>query len=590
MADAPFISGSDILSYHGDPALGYSGGGVSYNYNPAITQPLAGVESTISKLEQEQAAQREMDYKARLADRERLAQYLAETGGSVFNQRGANGQNLSLSPLPQDYEKMNAKAGEIADYMRRNPKAGSFDKNLLNLVNEHKRLVANAGERAHFYANAMQEAAASQDPDERDAIIKHAQDQISAHGVSDFQPITPYMKQPITDDSFLDKAAIANGQNLLKKEIAGKDENGNATINTHYYVDPNILDNTADIMSNKQKLAAATRYAQAYLPTYLNNPQIAAQQIQEVDKINKIRAATGETKELPQIFNITQDAQGNPKVGLNPGLNVAQIAYGLAAPKYASPRIDVKAGKRKDEITAERVESAYKSALTKKTLEGLEGDTPAQQEIKDRAKQLVVDIANTYQEARQSLKPIQNIPVTLSNSLKDKGVNVNDYEIGELAGNIQHVLIGAKKTKSGNVQTPQSVYYAKSKNGDIDEDKLIITYPAATQIVHGVTTTVGEPTQSIISAKDALGQRLLSENGFKVSDKDKNVRDVAEGIFDQTYGKGKSAPAQKQATTDNNFGKAIGNSTLKDGTPITKYEDGKWRTADGREVIFKSKK
>lgn len=53
MPDAPFITGSDIVSNAGNAALGYSSG-VAYNANPAVENPYATTQSAVARLAQEE--------------------------------------------------------------------------------------------------------------------------------------------------------------------------------------------------------------------------------------------------------------------------------------------------------------------------------------------------------------------------------------------------------------------------------------------------------------------------------------------------------------------------------------------------------
>lgn len=613
MADAPFISGSDILSYHGDPNLGYSGGGVAYQYNPNITNPLAGVESTIGKLEQEQAAQREMDYRARLEDRQKLASYLAETGGSVFNQRGPQGQNISLQPLPQDYDAMNNKASEIRDYMAKHPNAGSFDKDLMKLVADHRRLSLNAGERAHFYTSAMQEAAQSTDPEERDAILKHAQDEIGKSKVEDFQPITPFMKAPVVDDSFLNKAEIADKANLLKKEMSDKDAQGNALVNTHYYVNPGVLDNTTEIMASPSKKAAATRYVNTYLPSYLNNPQMAISHINEVNAINAKRKALGE-EPFPQVIGVTQGPDGQPRVVVNPNLNVAQIAYGLAGAKYARINTDAKLGKTALEIkkqqadiahTEEETATGYMNAKTaaEKASEAKKDkndDEWAAQTaaakvfgaVADLDKQLnlgkgVVKVGdNTGRFTSVKLKPSKEgaaptetpTQMSFNELVKEKtGNDLSNYDAIRvpISGDIAN--FGAKQSTDskgkliGSVSTPSDAYYLKDASGD---KKLVLIYRGNKNMVEDVR---------VVSPKEAASNYADAMNKFKPEKSHIPLR--TQKVWDEMQGTQTPAP---KSTSPNAIQSAISNkqyekTAVKDGQNYFKV-NGHWYDSDGNQI------
>ena len=526
MADAPFITGSDILSYRGDADLGYSGqGGVAYNANPADTDPLKGTQATLDRLLQEDAAKRQMEYAERVKQREMLAQYLmqpqgpAGVGGSAFNVKGPNGENMGLNRLPQDYGPLNDKAAELTKYVFGSPDKG-LDANAMQLFQEHQRLAANASQRAYFKAVQMQEAANEQDPDERAAILKNMHDQLDNSSVTDFKELDPYYRKPAFDASqIFDLSGVGKPENRGKMEKYGTDKTGEYK-EIHSYLNPaTISGQFQDIASNTTRSYQAKRLANNYLTSPASyNPENVERENDLIDAANRQMAARGESTahEIPKILSVQANPDGTKTVvNIRPNATPAEIAYSVLAPKLLMENVSKEATKGKDELNEirARVSKAYRDvAESKDKLDKAQNEDKLKNNL---AELKVTEVKNVLDEAKKAMPDDQskwpsagplyanNLNPVVDIPLSSTTINMGGRKGQLIAGKEDNAIPTVPKSikfdrKDG--PTGKFIFTYKSSGKSTDPDE-VVKYTPMEAVMNNIRMTEGLADPKLIQAR-----------------------------------------------------------------------------------------
>lgn len=421
------VTGSDILNYRGDAGLGLGGGsGVQYVGNPANTNPLAGIDSTVDLLERHALDAQNKLWQQKIADRDATAKWLVglqNSGQSAFNMKDAQGNNMSITPLQADKQEMDAKANEINEYMMQHPNAGQWDVNLRKLVQEHNDLVNHAGFRATQMMKARLEASANPDPAEQQAILDNADKEIAQRKLSEFYTPMPYMnKAPIEsgfDESVFDLKK--HPENAQEKLVQTKDAQGNQILQTHGFFNPSVVDQRTDIMADPKRAAKAERYAALYSHILENSPQAVIAQNRDIDRAQaQLRARGDNTTVIPKIYDVVQAPNGQLQVvNLKPDATAADKVWYLKAPKYLSSSISEKAGKTALDVQGEKADIAKKQADVAHMYASIK-------DMKQKAEQAKIDnnedewAANTAAaEVAQTLLPLKTADWNKASWVKD---------------------------------------------------------------------------------------------------------------------------------------------------------------------------
>lgn len=198
--DTPVTSGNELIGNPGNAALGYSSG-VAYGTNPATTNYTEGVDNTLARIQQQDAAMRMQKHLEQRQDMDDLYKMLAETKGSLFNMKDANGNNVSFTPLPEDKKILDQKADEKMRLVLNNPGHYKTMPELHRMDREISELKDYANGRAYFSTKEGLAASAEQNSTERANRLKNRDEQLSSP-LTDYKPLNPYMEGPKFVDRF----------------------------------------------------------------------------------------------------------------------------------------------------------------------------------------------------------------------------------------------------------------------------------------------------------------------------------------------------------------------------------------------------
>ncbi len=275
----PQVSGSDILNYHGDAGLasGAGNGGIL----PQQGDPFAGISSALDQVNAHNAQMAVYRYHQRIKDQENLANTLSQTGGSVFNMKGANGQNMSFTPLPDDQSVLDEKAAELRKIILAKPDSYEFNRGYLDKKAEYDSLIKHAGVRSYAHSNFNTQGAQTNDPDERNEIQQQRDAEITGHKLTDYHLPEPHLPKlqsvdVINPKDWQDKKKLqVYGTEI--KNIDGTDyEVKKLGIPAKVIMAPLTDVTTAGIANSKNALATWLQRPESRDPAYVNamNAQI----------------------------------------------------------------------------------------------------------------------------------------------------------------------------------------------------------------------------------------------------------------------------------------------------------------------------
>src|SRR6185436_1706973 len=194
MADiaAPFLTPEQLIGMPGDPALG----GGARNYDPSNKAPFQPLQETFTRLDTEnnaaiQAKQRQqaqfqhdtmsklmdfdhadkvMQYKQRIDDRNELFKILHQNKMSAFNQKDENGNDVSMTPLEQDDDYLNKSVNDFRKKWMNNPTQAFNSPEFQSDMDKQDRLKTIASMRKIQTAKLQQELSQTADPNEQQRI------------------------------------------------------------------------------------------------------------------------------------------------------------------------------------------------------------------------------------------------------------------------------------------------------------------------------------------------------------------------------------------------------------------------------------
>lgn len=433
----PYTTGNDILSYKGDAGLA---AGANNGISPRQGDPFAGLGTTIDQVNEHHAQMAILQYKQKIKDQEDLASLLASTGGSVFNMKGANGQNVSYSPLPEDQKILDTKAKGLRETILANPENYQYDPGYLDKLNEYKSLVSHAGIRAKAYTDFNLDAQKETDPQEQHDILGQRNSEINGHKLTDFHNPEPHLPSIPTGDpsDFVAKEAL-NQKNWQLKSDDGKTET--YIVPSQYITDPRTL------APGNPLYAKALKLGQKYLtsPSAQNFTTIN-RSVNEYNQGRNLKPGDPGYMDLPYFIN----NDGKPEfIEKNPVKNALNIAAALTYEKYGRPITVAKSAedmqKIKDEQAAivEKNRQQNETERHNKATEGKESKATTES-IKEQQDQLAGRNAYTevhavfnqkFENPAKAINPI-NLPAT--DLIKSEG-----YEIYQLpASSPAHKYIG----------------------------------------------------------------------------------------------------------------------------------------------------
>jgi hypothetical protein len=521
MADAPFISGSDILNNSGNAALGIGSGAVPYVGNPANTEPFKGISDAYNTLQQQQAQKDLIDYKNKLDQQDQLAKTLAKFGGGAFNITDpVTGKNTGLEPLPEDKQILQQKADSIRRQMLENPDGYQFDEKLLQDQDEYNNLLRHASMRAFAKTNAYQDAAKEQDPDERQAILDNAKNEIDDHSLTDYYQPKPYFPAaPFDEMKIYGKDAFNDKNRKTISTGTQKDANGNLQqVNKTGYGE-DVIGLNGRIIPGTDAYTEAKKLQKKFArPEFLSDPNLIRTYNQEADQVNQQRGWVN-AQGVPTNANYVEHlGEIDPKTGqVIPNLavikDVRRFANAVLTPRHAKLTNDADIYASADELatsTASRLKNYADIEKFRREGKDEEADNP---EAILTAKN-TNDVFNSLQsnpiwDSKQegfdkvsngvvSKKPITSEHITYTIPLKDDNGKVTDknYKLNDILQgssiynkdplisvpiNDDIIKIGGEHQTAGKddkpvplTKRPDHVYY--SKDDDPRKDKMIFVY------------------------------------------------------------------------------------------------------------------
>lgn len=334
------VTGSNILSYTGNAGLaaGANNGAIL----PDAGNSYAGLQNTLDRLNEQQARMNILKYQQHIKDQEDLAQTLAQTGESVFNMRGPNGQNMSFQPLPEDQKKLEEAATDIRKSILSNPNGFRYDQNYYKKLADFNRMRNHAGIRAVAYDKYNTAAATTNDPNERQSILGSREAEIMNRPLEDYHMPEPHLPHfTYNPENFISSKEAANDKNQNVFEVAsGTDDKGNLVHTSMVGLGDNMLDFRPRVYRDSKNHADAANLATNYLHGIVRDPAAVMEHNRNIDAINKQRGyvdAQGNPVSphyIPHVADVVQTENG-PQVRVNTE-NPVDIAYSVMAEKYGA--------------------------------------------------------------------------------------------------------------------------------------------------------------------------------------------------------------------------------------------------------------
>lgn len=381
MADAPFVTGNDILSYTGNAGLA---SGAGNGIMPTQGDPYAGISSAIDRINETHAQKAIMDYQQKIDQQKNLQKMLAETDGSVFNMKGANGQNMSYTPLADDQPMLNEKAKELHDMVTAKPGHYNDNGEFSQAYREFSQLNNKAGTRAVAWQNYNNEAMKSDDPQERANILAWRDQELKGKKLGDANDPEPYLaKLPMNDEVYFPSKKLADDNNYSTADSIGTDAQGNQTQTTTKTLKPNVADFRSNIIPGTKEYTAAAKITSDYLSNINGNPALVDRDAKNIDAVNKAMGyvdADGRPISqhyIPHPADVVTQPDGTQTIKVNT-TNPVDVAYALKMDKIGLPQTktiikkdkaqldkeDLENQKTRTDITNTQAETEYKKGQT----------------------------------------------------------------------------------------------------------------------------------------------------------------------------------------------------------------------------------
>ena len=582
MADiAAPISANEIEQYKGDPALGYSGANaVEYGSNPQIQNPLQGLDSTLARMEQEDAQMRFQKHLENRQDLENIHKTLRGVDGSVFNMKGSNGKDLSFTPLPDDKKILDEKANKLRKYIIDHPASYQHDNKYLQMqadLDAHSHV---AGQRAVFHADQNQMAMQSQDPDERAGYMQNIQKELKTP-LTNLQTPNPYMPKPkLANDIDVSKYVDPKNREQLGTAIETRTlpdgTKADYEVTTSSIPKNVILKPLTDFSS--EMTTQTKNWVNAFNTDPYNSDPARISAINK--KINDNAQLLGVQPYYPAFID-----PNTGKVVPNP--NQREAYTGLRIEAYGKPVKSEKVSDYKSKQIAAEEEVKYKNAQIAKIYKDMEdakerlrlaknkddregADAAEKDYVSSSAVAKILKTTNDVRDKKDftsvdDFKTNSAIKGILKNNLENNGLNPKDYEITHLSTNdatIQN-LSGEQAQKANGepekgVNKPKDAFYIKSKTGNINDDRYVMVFdkyvpklnPDGTEHISPETkkpVIVKETQYKLVSPKEAVGHTIKGEKNYD-GITDKTIEAIGSGEYRWNEVSGgeqqKASPAQ----------------------------------------------
>lgn len=483
MPDTQVVSGSELTSNPGNANLGYSTG-IGYGANPANPNPFEGIDNTLARIQQQDYQDRTQRHLEQRQDIDNLYKMLTETKGSVFNMKDANGNNISMQPLPDDNKVLKRKADERRRNALNHPETYRTQDKAIENETELNRLTNHAGARAVFAANQRLLAAQEQDPEEREGILKNLDEQLKS-SLEEGAPLVPYFRQEkINPDIFFPKDYLSDkdlsttytthtADNVQKDMVGLKD---------------NVLDFRANIRKNAAMGVKANTFASAFVKSGgFTDPNTIAENNAAGDYTNEQR---GWKPGSPHYIKHISDVLQNGQIRVNT-TDPAEITYALLAPSKGalSPNTKPSDSQSKEAETQARIKKMKNDSALGWARLKLDKDKQAQEKDRYHATNAALEVADTFSKAREktvdklndqnqseliaAVRSFNIDPTKTTISI----LNPDDQIIRQIAGAKKYNTSGAGQN---DYESPVEAYYIKSQDG-IEGDRIATKIPVKTK-------------------------------------------------------------------------------------------------------------
>lgn len=500
----PYQTGSDLLSYHGDPNLAVGSGAAG----PAVAfngQQLSGV---LGQMQEQEAQVQLTKYKNKLQDQENLAKMLSGQDGSVFNMKDPKtGKDLSFSPLPDDQKILLQKAHDLRKTVMSNPDGYMYDPDFLDQQNEFKALQRQASLRAVHVADQQQEMTKVDNDTDRQGYQDHIND-VRKSKLTDFGQLDPYLPDLKTD---LSKVYDGDKDLMETNKTMTVDNGVGYEVST---TKPNIdkLDVRSKLLSDKTARDNANTVVKQFLKSPLSqDPAVLAKHNEDVIAANQRLGLTPDNPHyIPTIPLDPNTGLMDPNFIHQPS-SANDLFYSLSAPSKAVVRTSkqvsdaaLKQQKDKAETRNQNAEADLHEAQSKAAKSG-KPLKPTTEELKEDQNR--ESVKSMYKEVKSAYviptnaKPIPDRPYRDEFNKKfnlypvPKGVAEKFIGIEEEPTSTTIKGIGGSSTVkniTGDSVKPDDVFLAvDKKSGDkqlvfMKDGKTIAKVPEKQAIINGI--------------------------------------------------------------------------------------------------------
>ena len=495
MPDAPFISGSEILANPGNAALGYSSG-VDYDFNPADTNPFAGVQGTLSRIQEEEKQMRFQRHLEKQKEQEQLAETISSLKGkgSVFNLKGPDGANTSFTPLPEDEVILTEKADELRKLALKSPGGYKYNREFLKKKDEFDYLTAHAGMRAVHDAQNRQAAVKATDEEDRAGYLKNIDEEVTPYKLTDLYRPKPYNPAMKTEgESILPSKDRLDKDNFFTKSVTVADEGGIGIQTDMTGLRDDIVDVRGKIKPGTKAYSEAVIMSQRFISSPLTqNPKAIEDMNRRIDANNASRGyKPGDAHYQPHVAEVQPDGTVG-FVSTDPAQIAGAIFFeqygGLQASKKPTDILEKKKAaesqiKNQEDDNRRQWATLQDKIRHEKEMEEIARNKGKAKEA-DELKEINAPVI-TYLEFAKSAREKKPLPIPdmVGSAMKAQGIDPGQYEYVPLNATDEGVsrIFGISKVdKDGKAQkglnSPTAAYYLRSKTGDMKDDFIAGTY------------------------------------------------------------------------------------------------------------------
>ena len=440
MAVSPYTTANEIENYQGNAALGYGGGAVDYNTNPNDANPLAGIDSTLARIQAEDAQQRALRHQEKRQDQERMMEMLNSVGGSAFNvAHPGTGKDMSMQPISEDDAILQKKADEQRQFILKNPENYGHRPEFYQKKQELDHLSRAAQERAIFRTSEMLAASKEQDPEQRQRIIDNMNSELSKNPVDNFKQLMPHMEAPRATD-LLSNKDYRDEKNRQTYGTRIENRNGvdyevtTSGVPLNEILAPQF--NPALLPAAKQNIAVFRNSPMGQNPAYINK--------MNANLIKNAKNLGIPENEIPWLAVVGQDG----KIIYNPNPGQGQAALNLEHYGHVWKDEKVSDSKQKLAEARNRMHNANEATKIAKSQEAREAAKAEQEDAESQYFSL--NALEKLQKLKGEMDKLKYEPA--SNFLQSSGKgNI------ELIGELVNSGFDVNKSKSAEVPTTETI-------------------------------------------------------------------------------------------------------------------------------------